>query len=1021
MPVLLITGTHQSGKSRRLWDLLRARPIGSAALVTPGGVLDRERVREVFAWTGPGLLPPVLALGALWDRLALGAAAPPMSEAVAAHVLRRWCADGGLAGTALEPVAQHRATARALAGAALRCDLARISAADLGRSQAYLHARSDPAADKIPALLRARKRLAQVGAGHGRRLEDLANRLLAPPWPALFFDDLISLAPAELAVLSGLAAGCDLVFTAVDDQRMGAGSLAARLRAAFPGAQEERLSGSHPASGHSPGPRAVLGGMLESYALSATARAAVGRYHYRDEAHGARALATWLRAATIAPGTATVFVRAADRRALALADGLIAAGVPVQGRFQLPFAGTAVGGLVAALGAWCETQDWGRLLAVLERLDLAVGDAAAGPVAEVAVGSADGVGTGTGIAASATKDATKDAADDAAAAAGPLPPTRAPLPPRDLRGPWAEMPAAQALARLESLAPAAETGFARRKKNAPVVADESWVWREPSRDYVWLAGATAWVRAWLTTLAPGAGTWATRLARILARLRLPLPADLSRQLADCDRVSPAAAADLHDLLAATSVEVRRGEDLDPAHCLLLRDAVRDRTRPRPLAILHGLEHGRWPALPAHDALFARDERRSLASALLATDDAADPWDEAGQTAGECAALLAVAARGTAGLLIGIPCGDREPSPLLATFAAQLGWNLVAERAMPGAEAAPGAPLATVDSLSPAESALWLGPVGVPTFRFKVGARAPAALGLSPARLNDLLQDPFAVTLSGLALGPLLSDARAMRDGEDVHALLARLVVYPAERWPTVLPTLADAWIAAAGDAFRQAARRRQLPRILAAITDESRLAYDCLVAAEVAVEIPLTLPDGSILNLRGRVDRLDRFDDGRVRVIDYKAGGIAHYRALMEHHWEAQLAAYVHGLRMAGDEAIGAHYRALNGKGEAAGYVHNDDPAPPKKIGRKGDGKRTAGDAEVDFLVQMHTVVAAISRLAAGEARTDPENSLCQRDGLSAVARLDEARLAPPDDDGPDEDGDGAHDLPVIDRHGDLS
>ncbi len=974
MPVLLITGTHQAGKSRRLWQLLRARPAGTAALVTPGGTLDRDRLREIAAWTGPGLLPPIIALGALWDRLAPGAAAP-LTDAVAAHLLHTWCADGGLAGTALADIAQHRATARALAGAALRCDLARVSDAALARAGDLLRTRGDPAADKLPALARARRRLAAAGPGPGRRLDDLVARLPVPPWPALFFDDLISLAPAELAVLAGLAAGCDLVFTAVDDQRLGPGALAARLRAAFPGADEENLRAMHPASGHAPGPRALLAGMLESFALAAPARAAVSRYRYRDEAHAARALATWLRAGAVTPGQATLFVRAADARALALADGLAAAGVPVQGRFHLPFAGTAAGGLVAALGAWCERQDWGRLLAVLERLGLALGHEEPAPAAATPITPGDAAPTG-------------------------LPPWRAPLPPRDLLGPWADHPATHALARLEALGPGADTS-APRQRAAPAV-DDAWTWHERDRAAPWLAAATAWVRAWLAALAPGGGPWHQRLQRLLARLALPLPGDLARQLADCDRLAPAAAADLHDLLAAATVAVERGADRPAETCLLVRDAARDRARPRPLAILHGLEHGRWPVLPAHDALFARDERRALAHALAATTDGADPWDESGQAAGEIAALLAVAARGTAGLLVGIPCGEREPSPLLGTLAAQLGWNLVAERADPGGEAAPGAPQGPADSLSPAEAALWTGPVGAPSFRFRVGARAPAALGLTPGRLNDLLQDPFAVALGALALAPPLADARALRDGDELHALLARLAAHPSARWMELLPGLADAWIAAAGDPFRMAARRRHAQRIATAITDEARLAAGCRTTAEAPLDIPLVLPDGTTLLLHGRLDRLDRDGDGGLRVVDYKAGGILHYRALLEHRWEGQLAAYVHGLRARGGVVHGAHYRALNQKhGECAGYLRADDPAPPKRLG--GKARR---DVDEDVPAQIAAIAAAVAALAAGDAWTDPEHGLCDRDGLAAVARLDEARLAPADDDGPDA-GDG--------------
>ena len=70
MPVTLITGPHQSGKSRRLWERLRAAPLGFAVLVRPSAGLPHDLIRQVHAWGGPGLLPPVWSFSDLVERCA---------------------------------------------------------------------------------------------------------------------------------------------------------------------------------------------------------------------------------------------------------------------------------------------------------------------------------------------------------------------------------------------------------------------------------------------------------------------------------------------------------------------------------------------------------------------------------------------------------------------------------------------------------------------------------------------------------------------------------------------------------------------------------------------------------------------------------------------------------------------------------------------------------------------------------------------------------------------------------------
>nr|MBA3685386.1 hypothetical protein [Planctomycetota bacterium] len=132
MPVLLITGPHQAGKSRALWRRLRAEPAGTAVLVTADGRLTHETVRQIHAWTGPGLLPPVIALGELLERCAASAAEQraDLGEVHAEHLLRPWASEG-LAETPWGPIAGYRVTARELARLCLRCDEAAVTIEEL--------------------------------------------------------------------------------------------------------------------------------------------------------------------------------------------------------------------------------------------------------------------------------------------------------------------------------------------------------------------------------------------------------------------------------------------------------------------------------------------------------------------------------------------------------------------------------------------------------------------------------------------------------------------------------------------------------------------------------------------------------------------------------------------------------------------------------------------------------------------------------------------------------------------------
>ncbi len=929
MGVLLITGAHQSGKTRAAWQLLRDQAVGTAVLCTPDGVLTHDLLRAWHGAMGSGSAPATIALDRL---LALAAAgdAPAPAPAVAAHAVKAW-ASARLGRGPFATIAGYRATAEDLSAACRRFDAHLVDAAALGALGAACAREDARLGGKIAVLAEARSALAARGLGTGGApLVPSPERLR---WSTVVLDDLINLDPAQLAALRALGARCELVITAVDDDRLGRGSLCERLRLAFPGAAERRLGRLHPRAPQQEPMRAVVERALGPLAFPADA---VSLYHYHDDHHAGRAIAAWLKRAHAAPGEALVFVRTAGAEALALCDALIAAGVPAQGRFRLPLGATAPGGLLLALGRWCARGDWAALLEVLAR-----------------------VACGT----------------DGAALAPELPATIAPTPPLDLRGPWGGLRDREAVARLERLAAGEQQVDLQR-----------WSERDHRR-LPCLRATCAWIQAWiaaLEALAPRQGAWLARVSALARALGLVEAQALFDELEAMAAHAPVGVAEFEERIGVATATVARGEGAPMGTCVLVVDAVRGRSLARPVAFLHGLEHGRWPATPARGVCFARDERRAIARAL----ERSDPWDEVGQASGEVAAILAVIARATARLVVGVPCGEREPSPVAAALVRQAAQALDRERAAEGDEACPGAPLGPADSQGAHERALWATPRRTPSFAFRVGRRAPAELGLAVSKLNDLLTDPFALVLDGLCVHPPLADAGFSLAGEDIHAALAQMARQPPAAWDP--EAVAQAWIARARDALEARARQRVARAIAAAVAAERALAGGWQVDAEVPLDIDIPLPDGQggavALRLRGRADRVDRrARDGRVeaRLVDYKLQSLKDRRRLLIEGRDGQLAAYSHALAGMGLRVEGAYYRTLR-DGEAAGY---HGAASPESLGRD-PLPVSAVEAQVGRLG------AAIAALAGGEAATEPERGLCASRGYAPIARLDEGRHA---------------------------
>ncbi|MFI7484080.1 PD-(D/E)XK nuclease family protein [Kocuria sp. M1R5S2] len=108
-----------------------------------------------------------------------------------------------------------------------------------------------------------------------------------------------------------------------------------------------------------------------------------------------------------------------------------------------------------------------------------------------------------------------------------------------------------------------------------------------------------------------------------------------------------------------------------------------------------------------------------------------------------------------------------------------------------------------------------------------------------------------------------------------------------------------------------------------------------LDAPEVAFgedpEITLDLPDGTVLRFRGKVDRVDRHQDGTVRVVDYKSGRRDRFAHLTPEDPTAggtkfQLPVYGLFARSLGNGAgVRAEYCFLGAPGEPVGYELTDD------------------------------------------------------------------------------------------------
>ena len=151
--------------------------------------------------------------------------------------------------------------------------------------------------------------------------------------------------------------------------------------------------------------------------------------------------------------------------------------------------------------------------------------------------------------------------------------------------------------------------------------------------------------------------------------------------------------------------------------------------------------------------------------------------------------------------------------------------------------------------------------------------------------------------------------------------------------------------------------------------------------------------------LRVRMDRLDRFDDGRVIVIDYKSGVGETFRPLAERPRQPQLLAYA--LLAAADVAGVAAVHLRAGEVRWRGAVAEAALLPPLKPARGPSPPWT------DVLAHWRTVIdRLVNQFVTGDADVDPQSGACRLCHLPALCRVDAVRHAAVDADNENGDGD---------------
>ena len=166
--------------------------------------------------------------------------------------------------------------------------------------------------------------------------------------------------------------------------------------------------------------------------------------------------------------------------------------------------------------------------------------------------------------------------------------------------------------------------------------------------------------------------------------------------------------------------------------------------------------------------------------------------------------------------------------------------------------------------------------------------------------------------------------------------------------------------------------------------------------AIVQLEEPLKCELGGI-PVRVQMDRLDRLEDGRVVVIDYKSGAAESFQPLADRPRQPQLLAYavLAAGELAGVAAVHLNADAIRWRGAVA-----ENGLLPALARARGPTAPWP-----DLLAHWRTVIdALVRRFVAGDTAVDPQAGACRNCHLPALCRVDALRQHEPDPDGDDAD-----------------
>lgn len=389
-----------------------------------------------------------------------------------------------------------------------------------------------------------------------------------------------------------------------------------------------------------------------------------------------------------------------------------------------------------------------------------------------------------------------------------------------------------------------------------------------------------------------AGPEGHSLARLVEELR---EAQLSIARAD-------AAAVIDSLLAAETIRPQFGRH-PRLRILGLLEARFERAD---LLILGGLSEGRWPAEPPADPWLPRGLRRILG---LPSPDARiglQASDFLGLVAGAGTLMLTRSRRREA--------GPEGPSRFLLKLRLAAGDTLADDGGLPALARALDAPAEVRPAPRPA-------PSPPPPARPR---------RLSASVVDMLAADPFsfyARHILGLEpLEPLDGDPASADRGTAVHAILERWLGRREDRVAVTEEVLA----ALGGGPATALLFRPRVERMLDWVADE--LARDRQEGWEpIAFEVEGAIDLGGV-RLSGKADRVDRHQDGRLRILDYKTGSVPK-KARVESGMALQLPALaliaasgaLPDVPAVAAASIGLLYAKLRGRADSPGKVMGSD------------------------------------------------------------------------------------------------